>query len=102
MRQLQRWMLAAVIAGLFAGRLLAQPVQPQPIVPPLPSNTQVAAAAAKDAAHWSRARCDKMKAIWAHDKEKWRACRNQAKAQNLSGRKSWPVIAQCMTQKTPQ
>jgi len=27
---------------------------------------------------------------------KWDGCRDQAKAQNLSGRKSWQVIYDCM------
>jgi hypothetical protein len=101
MRQFQIWILSLVIAGALADPLAAQPVVPQPIVPPLPSNADVAKVAVKDAASWSRARWNKMKARWALDKVKWRACRDQASARNLHGRKSWPVIAHCMTQPTP-
>jgi hypothetical protein len=97
LRQLQLLLCFAVVAGAFAGPLSAQPVTPQPMVPSLPTNTQVASAAVKDAATWSRARWNKMKAGWMRDKDKWRACRAEAAAQDLKGRKSWPVIARCMT-----
>jgi hypothetical protein len=46
------------------------------------------------ARQWNR-----MKKRWMRDKAKWEACNKQARAKGLSGRRSWPVIAQCMTAK---
>ena len=84
-----------VVVSLALGSLGTQ-AQMQPI-PPVPSNAVVAAAAVTDASAWTRAKWNGMKSKWSLDKVKWADCRRQAKTQKLSGRKSWSLIATCMT-----
>jgi hypothetical protein len=96
MRHLRSGIHSVIVIGLLAVGLLAAQAQMQPI-PPAPSNSEVAAAAVKDASTWTRAKWNGMKAKWSLDKAKWAGCRAQAKAQKLAGRRSWRVIANCMT-----
>ena len=96
MRNLGSGINSMIVIGSLAAGLLAAQAQMQPI-PPVPSNSEVAAAAVKDASTWTRAKWNGMKAKWSLDKAKWADCRAQAKPRKLAGRRSWRVIANCMT-----
>jgi len=97
MRHLRSGIHFLIVVGSLAAGLLAAQAQMQPILPPAPSNSEVVAAAVRDASTWTRAKWNGMKAKWSLDKVKWADCREQAKAQKLAGRKSWSLIANCMT-----
>ncbi len=47
--------------------------------------------------HWTWRQWRKAKKEWIKDKAKWADCQHQAKAQKLSGRKSWSFLYSCMT-----
>jgi hypothetical protein len=91
---------AIVLAGIAAsGISYAQaPAAPPattraPAIAPTPSKpsaiTRVEA--------WTTKQWNAAKKEWAKDKAKWASCQKQSKAQQLSGRKSWSFLYQCMT-----
>jgi len=76
---------------------------PAPAVKPAPAPAPAAAQASEpsktmtDVSKWTRKEWRAAKAKWVHEKTKWHDCNGQAKAQKLSGRKSWQFLYDCMT-----
>jgi hypothetical protein len=86
-------LIAIVLAAGFVFAASAYAQTPQaPRAPDVA--TEAFNAKSITARQWNR-----MKKRWMRDKVKWEACNRQARARGLSGRRSWPVIAQCMTAK---
>ena len=50
--------------------------------------------------NWTKDQWSSAKKEWAKNKVKWADCRQQAKSQNLKGRKSWSFLYDCMTTKS--
>jgi hypothetical protein len=50
-----------------------------------------------DVTQWTTEQWNRAKAKWEKETEKWTDCQKQAKDQDLSGRKSWSLLASCMT-----
>jgi hypothetical protein len=82
-----RWLLAiALVAGLVGTGVAFSQSAPQP------KATSADKVKTISARQWNR-----MKRQWSKQTEKWAGCNKQADDQNLTGRKSWPLIASCMT-----
>ena len=63
-------------------------------------DTSVSAQAAQtmtDVSKWTRKQWSAAKAKWAAEKDAWNGCQNEARTKNLSGRKSWQFLYDCMT-----
>jgi hypothetical protein len=52
---------------------------------------------AKKVETWTQKQWDTAQKEWSKDKAKWAGCQKQSHAQDLSGRKSWSFLYQCMT-----
>ncbi len=50
-----------------------------------------------DVTQWTTEQWNRAKAKWEKETEKWADCQKQAKDQDLTGRKSWSLLASCMT-----
>ncbi len=81
-------MAIAMSAMLVAGTAYAQAPTPQP-APASPSIGERLKAKVEQ-------KEDKLEAKWKRKKQKWTNCRQQAKEQDLHGRKRWKFIAKCM------
>jgi len=51
----------------------------------------------EDVSKWTQKQWNVAKAKWSEEKTKWNDCQTQAKTKNLSGRKSWQFLYDCMT-----
>jgi hypothetical protein len=51
----------------------------------------------EDVSKWSRRHWNAAKARWSQEKAKWSDCQRQADQNELSGRKSWSFLYNCMT-----
>jgi hypothetical protein len=93
-----RSLLAVTLVGVLAasGAALAQ-TQPQPAQKPAPEASTEQPSTAQKVEKWTRKHWLAAKKKWAKDKEKWADCRKQASDKNLTGRKSWSFLYQCMT-----
>jgi hypothetical protein len=79
--------LVAAILGMVAwGVALAQTTAPS-----LSTSFKI-----EDVSQWTSKQWHRAKAQWEKEKEKWADCRKQSKDQNLTGPKSWSVLASCM------
>jgi hypothetical protein len=83
-----------VLTYLAAGASSAQS-QTQPQEAPKPAETSTMKM--EDVSKWTQKRWNVAKAKWTEKKTQWNACQTQAKAKNLSGRKSWQFLYDCMT-----
>lgn len=50
-----------------------------------------------DVSKWTRKQWHIAKVKWQEKRDSWNSCRTEAKTQNLSGRKSWQFLYDCMT-----
>src|SRR5258706_6783907 len=78
---------AVVLGAVTSGVALAQTTAP-------PSSTS---SKVDDVSKWTSKQWNQAKATWAEEKEKWADCQKQSEDQNLTGRKSWALLASCMT-----
>jgi len=72
-----------------------------------PTKTETSSASDRTSSHgpspaarveaWTKKQWNAAQAEWAKDKAKWADCQKQSETQNLSGRKSWSFLYQCMT-----
>lgn len=88
-----------IILSLFAVGLLgagAARAQTQTPAAP-PSISAQAERTVTDVSKWTRKQWNAARAKWQEEKDAWNGCQNEAKAQNLSGRKSWQFLYDCMT-----
>jgi hypothetical protein len=82
--------LVAAILGMVAwGVALAQTTAPS-----LSTSFKI-----EDVSQWTSKQWHRAKAQWEKEKEKWADCRKQSKDQNLTGPKSWSVLASCMARR---
>jgi len=51
----------------------------------------------EDVSKWTQKQWNAAKAKWSEEKTTWNDCQTQAKTKNLSGRKSWQFLYDCMT-----
>jgi len=51
----------------------------------------------EDVSKWTQKQWNAAKAKWSEEKTKWNDCQAQGKTKNLSGRKSWQFLYDCMT-----
>jgi len=84
----------AVLTFLGASVSLAQN-QTQPQSAPKPAETSTMKM--EDVSKWTQKQWNVAKAKWSEEKTKWNDCQTQAKTKNLSGRKSWQFLYDCMT-----
>ncbi len=90
--------LPAVLAScLAAGAAAAQNSQTPNSASNPSSLSATAAQTMDDVSKWTRKQWSAAKAKWAQEKNKWNGCQDQAKAQNLAGRRSWQFLYDCMT-----
>jgi hypothetical protein len=64
------------------------------------NDTSVSAQATQtmtDVSRWTHKQWSAAKAKWAEEKDAWNGCQNEARTKNLSGRKSWQFLYDCMT-----
>jgi len=87
-------MSLVAVAFFAAGAAQAQ-------TPPNPAPAQSISAQASqtmtDVSKWTHQQWNAAKAKWVEEKDAWNGCQTQAKAQNLSGKKSWQFLYDCMT-----
>jgi hypothetical protein len=79
-----------VLIYLAAGASLAQPQQ-------APKPAETSTMKMEDVSKWTQKQWNAAKAKWTEKKTQWNDCQTQAKAKNLSGRKSWQFLYDCMT-----
>jgi hypothetical protein len=96
-----RSLIAFTIVGVIAasGAVLAQSPS-QSAQKPAPETSSPATSqpsTAQKVQHWTLKQWAAAKKKLAKDKEKWADCRKQASDKNLTGRKSWSFLYQCMT-----
>ena len=94
MIRLNSYVLSVVILTCFAAASLAQS-QTQPQQAPKPAETSTMKM--EDVSKWTQKQWNDAKAKLAEKKTQWNDCQTQAKAKNLSGRKSWQFLYDCMT-----
>jgi hypothetical protein len=97
-----RSVIAVTLVGVLAasGAALAQTQTQPPAQKPAPETSSPATSqpsTAQKVENWSRKHWLAARKKWAKDKEKWADCRKQASDKNLTGRKSWSFLYQCMT-----
>jgi hypothetical protein len=89
----------SIVMSLFAAALIgagaAQAQTQTPAAPP--SISAQAQQTVTDASKWTRKQWRAAKTKWQEEKTAWNSCQNEAKAQNLSGRKNWQFLYDCMT-----
>ena len=86
--------VATLAAGLTCGMAVAQNKAPTS------AGTSPAASeptTATKVENWTEKQWDAAKQKWSQDQARWNACNQDAKAQKLSGRKSWSFLYDCMT-----
>ena len=83
-----------VLTCLGAGASSAQS-QTQPQQAPKPAETSTMKM--EDVSKLTKKQWNVAKAKWSEEKTKWNDCQTQAKTKNLSGRKSWQFLYDCMT-----
>ena len=96
-----RSLIAVTLVGVVAtsGAVLAQSPS-QPAQKPAPETSSPATSqpsTAEKVQHWTLKQWASAKKKLAKDKEKWANCRKQASDKNLTGRKSWSFLYECMT-----
>jgi hypothetical protein len=83
---------STLVATAVLGVISAEAALAQATAPPRPTSSKF-----DDVSRWTEEQWNRAKAQWVNEKEKWADCQKQAQDQNLSGRKSWPFLASCMT-----
>jgi hypothetical protein len=84
----------ALAAALGIGPAMAQ-TQSTPS-----KDTSVSAQASQtmtDVSKWTREQWHAAKVKWQEERASWNSCQTEARSQNLSGRKSWQFLYDCMT-----
>ena len=105
MTYISRLSVVVLVGAIAASAALAESGQkPSTVKADAPAASSKATPAAKAEPSmvskvdtWTLAVWNAAKAGWAKDKAKWAACRKDAGAKKLSGRKSWSFLYTCMT-----
>jgi hypothetical protein len=93
MPQLRASILSIIIlAQLATPAALAQTQSQQQSKPGSTVTTKM-----EDVSKWSRRQWNAATAKWSKEKSKWSDCQKQADRKELSGRKSWTFLYNCMT-----
>ena len=85
----------SLLAVALIGAGTAQAQMQTPAAPP--SISAQASQTVTDVSKWTRKQWRAAKVKWQEEKTAWNGCQYQAKAQNLSGRKNWQFLYDCMT-----
>jgi len=86
------------VMSLLAVMLVGGAAQAQTQTPAAPPSISAQASqTVNDVSKWTRQHWHAARAKWQEEKIAWNGCQNEAKAQNLSGRKSWQFLYDCMT-----
>jgi hypothetical protein len=94
MRSSRTILMSLIAVSLTAG--VAQAQTPSGSGPNQSLSTQ-ASQTVTDVSKWTRKQWGAAKAKWAEEKDAWNGCQTQARTQNLSGRRSWQFLYDCMT-----
>ncbi len=88
-----------VVMSLFAVALISGgTARAQTQTPSAPPSISVQASqTVTDVSTWTRKQWRAAKAKWREEKTAWNGCQNEARAQNLAGRKNWRFLYECMT-----
>jgi len=91
MIRLNIYVFSGVVLISLAVSFARGQTQPQPAPKPAETSTM------EDVSKWTQKQWNAAKAKWTEKKTQWNYCQTQAKAKNLSGRKSWQFLYDCMT-----
>jgi hypothetical protein len=94
MSRLNNFLSVVVLTCFAAGASLAQR-QTQAQQEPKPAETSTMKM--EDVSKWTQKQWNAAKAKWTEKRAQWNDCQTQAKVKNLSGRKSWQFLYDCMT-----
>jgi hypothetical protein len=94
MTRIRTYILPALILACFVGasHLAQSQTQTQTSKPAETSMPKM-----EDVSKWTQKQWSAAKAKWSEEKAKWNGCQSQATSKNLSGRKSWQFLYDCMT-----
>jgi hypothetical protein len=94
MTRIRTYISPALILACFVGAssLAQSQTQTQPTSKP----AETSMPKMEDVSKWTQKQWNAAKAKWSEEKTKWNDCQNQAKTKNLSGRKSWQFLYDCM------
>ena len=84
--------VAALAASLTCGVAFAQSTAPAPN-PTLKTQASSEASRAAKVESWTKKQWNAAKQKWSQDKAKWKACNQDTKDKELSGRKSWSYLS---------
>jgi hypothetical protein len=87
--------LMSVLTVSLIGAGAAQAQTQTPAAPP--SVSAQASQTVTDVSKWTRKQWNAVKAKWSEENTAWNSCQSRATAQNLSGRRSWQFLYDCMT-----
>jgi len=87
--------LSVVVLTCFAGGASLAQSQTQAQQAPKPAETSTMKM--EDVSKWTQKQWNAAKAKWTEKRAQWNDCQTQAKVKNLSGRKSWQFLYDCMT-----
>jgi hypothetical protein len=90
-------LLSLVAVSLLASGAAQAQTQAPSSPAPMASLSAQASKTMTDVSKWSRKQWNVAKAKWVEEKDSWNGCQTRAQAQNLSGRKSWQFLYDCMT-----
>ena len=89
-----------VVAGVSASAMAsAETPSTLPAKPHAASavTTSLEPPTAKQVETWTKKQWNAAQKEWSKDKTKWADCQKRSSTQELSGRKSWSFLYQCMT-----
>lgn len=88
---------AVALAAVAAAVMLAHAPQRSEAVGMAPAVQSISQRQSFDGQPMTARRFHRMKRQWTRDKAKWAGCNKLVRDLGLRGRRSWPVIAECMT-----
>ena len=101
-----RTCIVAIVAAVIAsGAALGQSTAPAPAPKSAPAASGSAPAQPSTQAKvetWTKKQWAAAQLKWSKNKANWADCQQQSKDQNLSGRKSWSFLYDCMISRTWQ
>jgi hypothetical protein len=98
MKEISMFCSRIAVMSLLAATLAVGTAQAQTQTPATPPSVSAQAQRTmSDVSNWTRKQWRAAKAKWQEEKTAWNGCQSEAKAQSLSGRKSWQFLYDCMT-----
>jgi hypothetical protein len=98
MKEISMFCSRIAVMPLLAAALVGGSARAQTQTPAMPPSVSAQAAQTMtDVSKWTRKQWSAAKAKWAEEKDAWNGCQDEARTKNLSGRKSWQFLYDCMT-----